>query len=256
MTRTTAVDFERPPVNEVVCGVVFEALPWMSTAHLGLLWAQYGEEFPQTQDRLPIGGPTMSLAVVDGQPVPPPARVWFVSEDDRRLVQVQRDRFHFNWRRRDPSDEYPRFEAVYAAFRRHLDGFRDFVGQLGDFVPTQLELTYINVIEPRPDGPTAFAGIFRDQSWTSASLPAPTSFHRTEVVEAGPPGARLRIVRRSMDTKEGKPATYFELTVSGPVGDAEADLDKWFDVAHEAVVNTFVDLTGDSVQIDAWGRMP
>lgn len=44
MSRTTTVDFEHPPLNEVVCGVTFDAVPGLSAGYLGLLWTDYIEE--------------------------------------------------------------------------------------------------------------------------------------------------------------------------------------------------------------------
>jgi uncharacterized protein (TIGR04255 family) len=257
MSRTTAVDFERPPVTEVACGVVFDPVPALTTGHIGLLWSELGREFPKTADRLPIVADGSQLVQVgaDGVPCPVASRVWFVSADDQQVLQVQQDRVHLNWRRIGPDDAYPRFEAVYAAFVRNLVRFRDFVGRLGELRPRQFELTYINVIAASPEGPGPFTGLFRDAVWPVGVLPVPSSFHHVDVVDVGPDGGKLRVVRRSVSLQGGRPASTLEFTVFGPATSLDvAALDAWFDKAHETIIDAFVELTDTESQDRAWKR--
>jgi uncharacterized protein (TIGR04255 family) len=262
MTPTLRLDFERPPVNEVVCGVVFEPLQQLSTAYLGLLWGILGEEFPQTADRPPIVTDATQLVhrSADGQAeVPVAPRVWFLSKDGRRLVQVQRDRLHFNWRRIEDDDEYPRFAAVYAGFVRTFGKFRQFGEEmgLGPVRPKHFELTYINVIKTDVDGSGPFSGLFRHLGWPDVTTPEPDTFQWVGVVRAGPAEATLRIVIRSATASEGQPVTTMELTVGGPAsaGGDEADgLDEWFELAHNTVVTAFVELTAEHHQLKTWGK--
>ena len=39
--------------------------------------------------------------------VPDLARIWFIHEDDSQIIQVQRDRFTFNWRKTESHQRYP-----------------------------------------------------------------------------------------------------------------------------------------------------
>jgi hypothetical protein len=44
----------------------------------------------------------------------PTPRFWFEAADGITLIQLQKNAFIFNWRKRD--NDYPHFEAVKAAF--------------------------------------------------------------------------------------------------------------------------------------------
>ena len=253
MTRTTAVDFERPPIQEVVCGALFPPVEHMQTAHLGLLWGQYAEEFPKTVDKMPLGRPGADL---DLRP-----RVWFVSEDEHRLLQVQRDRFHFNWRRAEPTSEYPNFDSVYAAFTRHFRAFREFLAPAGPVSPEGLELSYINLISVADAKEGLIGKVLPDLTWRESAdrfLPLPSGFQwLVELPLKGADGA-MKVVAQSAirHLPEGdEPVVRLELTVSGiPNSADDEDLDAWFDAAHEMIVYGFLDLTATEKQQANWRR--
>lgn len=263
MTRPTAwpeVHFDHPPVVEVVCGVVFEPVP-LSAAHLGVLWMQYGEEFPKTADKSPIP----SRAGVDGEakftlPIGGIPRVWFVSEDERRIVQVQRDRFHFNWRKREPDDQYPRYPAVYTEFKRHHATFDRFLEEGGD-TPTRAlvyELSYVNRIPH--DAVWAGLGnlgrVLPDVAWRAREdryLPAPDSIQMELSFPMAEEGGRIWVALRSVRRKDtGEPELALDLTARGAAGTRSTD--DWFRDAHEWIVQGFADLTGREIQDKVWKR--
>ncbi len=255
MSRTTDIDFDLPPVQEVVCGVVFAPLQHLKTAHMGLVWGLFGEEFPKTEDMLPIGHRTPEGTRIDPRP-----RVWFVSEDDQRIIQVQLDRFHFNWRKVGDDDPYPRFESVYAAFTRHYAAFRDLIRTTEEVVPEHLELTYVNILPQGPGLPDALAGLFPDLVRSVDDrryLPRPRGFQWTSTYDLAGVPAPLRITATTV-TRGGdapRPAIKLELTVGGPVTPPDgAELDAWFDAAHEAIVRGFVDITAGETQREVWKR--
>jgi uncharacterized protein (TIGR04255 family) len=76
---------------------------------------------------------------------PPATRYWFISADSELLIQVQSDRFIFNWRQTESGNSYPRFRVLHPNFERLFEGF---LAQLPDQpTPDLCELTYINHIE-------------------------------------------------------------------------------------------------------------
>ena len=246
MSRGPKVDFDRPPIDEVVCGVSFHRIEGFSTVHFGVLWTLFAEEFPGVEDQRPLIKPGPGPHEL----FPQDRRVWFVSADERYLVQVQRDRFLFNWRRLDKEDVYPRFEAVFTAFARHLGAFKEFVGELET---EQFELTYINVIPMRSASYSDVGSILRDLPWRADSiLHAPEGFQW--VVEGLAPfggDSRLTVVAQGARRKEDDaPVIRLELTVRGP---ATVDLATWFESAHDSIVQSFVDLTTDDAH-STWGR--
>src|SRR5438094_4522610 len=114
-----AVDFDNPPITEVVAGVAFKALPDLTIPRLCELWvAKWKAAFPTTEEHppylppierfdMPSSGPTLSLELSER----PPTRLWFVSQDGEDLIQLQREWFACNWRKVRPKASYDRWPA-------------------------------------------------------------------------------------------------------------------------------------------------
>ncbi len=127
----TSVDFQTPPIEEVVCGVLYQPVTAMKTALLGMLWGKFIEEFPKTEDVQVLLRQRQNEIL--SQPFP---RVWFLTQDETCLLQLQQDRFHYNWRRNSSeSSEYPHFDAVHAAFARHFRTFREALSDTAPIAP-------------------------------------------------------------------------------------------------------------------------
>ena len=84
----------------------------------------------------------------------PPPRLWFLTEHQTELIQLQHDRLIVNWRQTAQDVEYPRYETVRDLFAARLDDLSAFLAEryLGAIEINQVEVTYINAIEPGPDG--------------------------------------------------------------------------------------------------------
>jgi len=153
-------DFDSPPVVEVVLGVQLDPMPRLRTAHLGLLWQRFYDEFPSLQEHPPIDTPeedfgpgesrTITVQLMGPAPVP---RHWFLSRDETRIIQVQADRFFFNWRQIRPDEPYPHYEALRREFDRHFAVYEEFLARRGLGVATirHAEVTYINRITLDPN---------------------------------------------------------------------------------------------------------
>jgi uncharacterized protein (TIGR04255 family) len=138
-------DFTRSPLTEVVCGVEFNA-PGFSSVHFGLYWESIRSQFPNPPlDRPPIA-PVELLAVL-----PRLRRVWFESEDKHQLIQLQEDRFHYNWRLQNSSRSYPHFQEVYQGFKQQWESFNDWWLKINDngfpIERVRYELTYLNQLD-------------------------------------------------------------------------------------------------------------
>ncbi len=255
--------FAAPPVIEVVCGVVFEPIPRFSTAFFGLLWNLFGEEFPKTVDQPPLLSPAQAL--VPGKSIripagPPLPRVWFMSVDERRLIQVQRDRFHYNWRRQDDSDEYPRFPDIFCSFKDYYEtlvGFDTDNGGKG-LIEIQYELTYVNHIPVSHFGQGfgQIGNVLPDVSWRAGGsrfLPTPSGM-RWESQFPMPDGAGILSANartaRTADT--GEPVITLDMSARGPAG--TLDFDDWFNVGREWIVKGFIDLTDEDIQNKVWEK--
>ena len=156
MTRNLP-EFANPPLAEVALSVQFEPLEKLRTPQIGLLWSEFRQRFPVTEEHAPLdseferfGAPRTSaiqvrMQMLETLPVP---RVWFLNETGTELIQVQQDRFVHNWRKVGEGDEYPRYERLRQTFQSELEAFQSLVAreQCGAIVPNQCEVNYVNHI--------------------------------------------------------------------------------------------------------------
>jgi uncharacterized protein (TIGR04255 family) len=256
------VRFEKPPVVEVFCGVLFGQLPELRTAHVGVYWSRIRKEFPIV-DEAPLLSPSIetfspaSPVEIEAGFVPPLARTWFQRADRRGLIQLQGDRFVYNWKRASPTDgDYPSYDRVILDFERQWQEFCDFVAKegLGGLVPRQLELGYVNIIPDAsvPAGDPVFVDHARNVS-RSRFLPEPESLAwRTSY--AFPDSGRLHVIitsARQADT--GDPIKRLDMVARGINEIGATQMRAWFDLAHEWIVNGFVDVTTSTMQT-VWRR--
>lgn len=260
--------FGSPPVIEVVCGLQFSPLTSMLTGHIGALWDRYKPDYSELKEAAPLPHVVeQSVAQQDHIKVsvsetPDLPRTWFVHKDGTGVLQVQRDRFLHNWRKVNPSDEYPSHVEVIRRFREHLNTFRGFLDELslGPLSPDQLELTYINHI-PIGTGWNSYGDIgvvLPDFAWRPSNdrfLPAFGVFNwRTSFPFPNQTGWLHVNAKPATRKSDNHPILYLELSARGmatKTGD-EAMLE-WFEIAHEWIVRGFTDLTGQEMH-KVWNR--
>jgi len=150
--------FDRPPVVEVALSVQFARLPLLRPFAIRDLWATWAATYPNVQEQptlppleveLPRGQPSRLRIALEPITTPSDVRYWFSDEASRFLIQVQQDRFVFNWRRAPGDDSpYPRYATVRENFLRHLAELIAFLQheEVGDLRFNATEVTYINHI--------------------------------------------------------------------------------------------------------------
>jgi hypothetical protein len=89
-----------PPINEVVCGFIFEPPDGLDSVLVGAYWSTRRDEFPGRQVSPPIADAPFFGNIL-------PLRTLLIDRAEAFLLQIQADRFYLNWRRR--KGEYPRF---------------------------------------------------------------------------------------------------------------------------------------------------
>jgi uncharacterized protein (TIGR04255 family) len=244
----------------VSAGVQFHRLLKWQTRHFGDFWRELHTEFPETMDAPPVE------SIPEGQiqfeislsPLPPLRRVLMVSQDKSYLVQVQESRFHVNWRKQ-PSNEYPHFPAVYSRYQQALHEFGKFVGnnELGEIKAEQYELTYLNHIPTQSsDFASSLEGYVKLFRWSDVNpkyLAAPTSATASwQFVMPGGAG-----VMRANLTHVKLPPTndvlVLALACSGSPSPNYTP-DQWYEYAHQMIVRGFADLTTDDAQ-RKWERI-
>jgi uncharacterized protein (TIGR04255 family) len=264
-STTKLPSYERPPLVEVACSILFAPIEEFKSSHIGLLWQQYQPDYPACDDVAPLQPIIESFGSHIGQiqisNIPLLPRAWFITQDGSRIIQVQRDRFICNWRRTDKNSEYPRYSSLIRDFKSHLDTFQSFsnAAELGELLPLQYELTYVNQI-PQGQVWASLADIDKIFPYAARSiqssrlLPLTQSINWETVFDLPDKSGRLHVLVRSAQIGS-KTDLFFELTARGIGSHSSLEgLRSWFDAAHEWIVCAFADLTDEGIQTNIWKR--
>jgi len=250
--------FKKPPINELVIGTYFNPpLFEFRAEHVGLFWARIRKEYPKITQQLPVG------AIIDapGDIFPLP-RFWIVSQNDSMLMQIQKNAFLFNWRKRE--EEYPHYDSVKSEFDRFYLEFSDFIRdevKIPIVSIEVLELTYVNLITECEywKAPADTRNVFPSFQFVEMGIDdsAPTDFTHTVIYQIDD---QLSIQMKIQIVHPAKQPTHsnlrFEFRATGRLGGAaKSDADKWFDRAHEAIGHCFRVATNPDVQNKYWQPM-
>jgi uncharacterized protein (TIGR04255 family) len=251
-------DYKNPPVIEVVSGISFEKIEKFGGQHLGLFWQKVRDKFPICQPAARLGFIPQSLDMATYLP-----RMWFVNEKQNMLIQLQDDKFYYNWRRVQQEETYPRYKTIVDAFKTNLDIFEKFLEEekLGLVKPIKCELTYINHI-PKREGWKFLENIsevFRDFKWSSKDrfLPPPIGLSGQTIFPLPKDKGHLNVTLQTGERKIDKqPMFILQLTATGLGPDKTMDaVWEWFKVGHEWIVCGFADLTRTAIQKNTWKRI-
>lgn len=256
--------FSQPPIDEVVCGVHFKPQRPLRTVDVGTYWSAISSEFPQAEDRPPMPTIQQPASTIALSPVPPLRRVWLSSADGTRLIQVQENGFHYNWRKRAEDQQYPRYESVVQEFLNQWNSFSDWAasGWPEKLHPYRYTLTYVNQIssangwsEPndtskilrflnKMDGKffnklEAFACELRSNLPDNLGTLVVSARHGMKMPDPVMPGA--------------SPVPVLRVEINAFSGDINEMIPRaWFDVARNAIVNGFAELTTEYAH-GIWG---
>ncbi len=262
-------DYADPPVSEVVMGMQFASLEQFTTAHVGSYWGIIREDFPQVEEQPPIGHMVEGPPAKEGEGAvnlwfaakPPLLRTWFIDAGGRCLIQVQRDRFLYNWRKREAADAYIRYPAIKESFFRYWQGFEDFLGKSGLPRPSvdQCEITYVNRVDQN-SGWNSFGDlhrVFRGFLWKPRVpfLPEPETMSWSLSFRLPEDAGRLHAEAAPVRVQpQNALAMRFTLTARGlPKSLDDRGLKAWFDLGHEWIVKGFVDLVSEETD-KLWQR--
>lgn len=222
--------------------------------HVGLFWSRIKKKYPTVRQQAPIG----TIIDATGEIFPMP-RFWLTSDDESTLIQLQKNAFIFNWRRRAAS--YPHFDRLMDDYDRLYLMFSDFLKTETDSSELNInlcELTYINLIEP--------AEYWSDILHTSSVIPSfkfvdfPASnaniqdFNYATVYDLGDDLSIRVTVRNVHPTDQPEQSNLvFEIRASGRIGSsAKADADAWLERAHAEIGKGFVGMTSSEIQSKYW----
>lgn len=257
-------DFDRPPLVEVALSLQFEPLSKLTTAHIGLLWEKYRAHLPGIQEHPPLDPvlenfdpprpPQVEIAFGNKPPMP---RVWFLSEANAELVQVQNDRFIHNWRKAGTDATYPRYEKIRDEFWEEVRTLAQFLDdeKLGELAVNQCEITYVNHIDygaVTVDPDEVFANWRALQA--SAFLPTPEDILLRWRFRMPNEIGRLHVmVQPALDSNRQRIWTMNLMARGRPLGKGIDGAFGFFDVGREWIVHGFTDLTSQLMHRH-WGR--
>jgi len=129
---------ERPPIQEVVFGFIFNPLPSFDMLDVGLYWRERRGDYPRKaiQPAIADAADPILLASTAMQ------RAWFITEQEDYLLQIQQNRFYMNWRHQGKL--YPRFhgrEGRQGLLKRAMKEFKDFE----QFLKTHLNIDVLTL---------------------------------------------------------------------------------------------------------------
>jgi uncharacterized protein (TIGR04255 family) len=266
-------EFENPPLIEVALSVQFERLESLRSPQLGLVWQQFRDRFPKTEEHAPLdpvfeqfgsrpGRPGVRLELVSAPPSP---RLWFLNEAGTELVQVQKDRFVRNWRKQADADEYPRYRRLSRLFRDDFERFCRLIEeqQWGQVVPSQCEVTYVNLIAIgegwKHHGELANVVTLFEHRYSDTDLGVPEeaalSVKYVLNDDDGNPIGRLHIAAAPVfRAQDNLAAVRLALTARGkPEDGGIEEVMRFFDRARENIVRGFTSITTPRMHL-VWNR--
>jgi uncharacterized protein (TIGR04255 family) len=255
--------FTNPPLDEVVLGVQFTPSQSYTSINVRDIWELFKNQFPMVQEHPAIppqyetfGGATVQPSFqLQFGPAQFGNRLWFISEDQNRLLQFQSDRFLMNWRKNSSPQPYPRFEALRDSYAEHLSLLENYM--ISNFqqplIINQAEISYINIIPV-----SLFADIAQ---WSSLISKVDCdieglTFNFSEILydASNNPFGRIFYFLQSIYSTDGtSKAINFTLTVRGkPKSTGVASAFSFFELGREKIVSRFKQLTTDLAH-KSWG---
>ena len=243
--------------------VVFNRLDNLLSPHFGEIWEKYKElGFENIEERMAINRTSEEFPSRVYNPQleliqsPDFTRVWFTQKDKGRVVQVQKDRFIFNWYKSDESEIYSGFNSIYSEFSSLYDIFCRSVDSMGigNIEPVQYELTYIDQIDEDNEWNKIkdvwkVFNVFNDSEFLvdAESLILKSTFAIKDIF------SRLHVsINNIVDTVNNTNKFQSEFTMRGFPVNSDKEMLDWFNLSHGYIRHKFICLFTQSIQNDIW----
>lgn len=255
-------DYKSPPINEVVWGLTIEPITELLLPHIGLFWSKIRDKYPLCEQAAPVMRPTQDPSWIDrasGLILP---RIYLLGQSRNELIQLQNDRFHFNWRQVEGAPvPYPHFDYIRDRYSSAYQAWSEFVRtELGrEIAPTVFELSYVNVI-PKGTGWNTFAEfshVIPDLDFMGGErfLPMPDKMAWQATFTMPEQQGSLNVrVGPGLRVTDNTDVLRWELSATADAKNVN-DASVWFDLAHRWIVLAFADLASEDLQVQTWQRV-
>lgn len=260
--------FRNPPIVEQAITVSFEPLAKLSISHFGQFGDEVAGDFPdqrhdhrletaEEHDELQPGFNVAMRLVPPGLP-----RMMYCGSSE--LIQLQDDRFGYNWAKLDSESDYPRWDNTLPRFMALYDQFYQFIEKkdIGPIVLRQCEITNLNFVPVASFG-DSFSDIRNVFNVDPLDMGVPFLIPETyvrvrqhRILDAdGVLCGRLHTSIHPMFAQDnGIPGFRFELTArSMPTLDTVEKITKFFDLAHNSINAAFVAICTPEMK-QKWGE--
>ena len=249
--------FTNPPVDEVIVSAYFDPpLTGLLSEHIGLFWAEIRDEFTQVRQQPPLPG---NQNIVANETFPMP-RYWFIANNEINLIQIQRNAFIFNWRKRD--EDYPRYHYdIKVNFDKYFGLFSKFLHEKGiASEPTVdlCELCYINAVESCEywENPDQTSNVIPSFSFLNHGIEMEKPFGFTcnylYDIETDMK-INIGISTRINADQPSSNRLMFEIRAQGSFPRvAKSATEDWFERAHGTIERCFLKITAPEIQEKYW----
>ena len=268
-TLDQKLDFVRPPIEEVVLSVLFESLAGFLAPHLGEIWQELKKEGFVNIAEQPLVLPTMEhFSNIGGESelhignVPNLARIWFIHKDGDQIIQVQRDRFAFNWRKTKAGQNYPGFSAILEKFEKFYNRFGETIQnmEVGTLTPLQYELTYIDQLMQGEgwnnlEDMGKIYNLFMDSQSSDSFWSGAESMMLQASFPIGDLHSRLYLtIGNRVRVSDQRHTLQTNFTMRGFPQNAEHAMPAWFKWARDRIREKFVRMFTEDIQTQIWER--
>ena len=271
-TIPTIRNFKNAPVIETVLSIQFKPIHGFTIPHFGLYWKTIREEFKHCEVKNPIvhmiedfqRGPTQRSSAIDlDLSTERAVRYWFMDPTRNSFIQIQQDRFIFNWQRVEKEDEYPRYRKTREKFLKEWNRFCEFLTNENLPLPEvdQCEVTYVNHIEYAA-GWNSYGQLNKIVSYWSGKasgnfLPPPEKVNVNIRYSMPNDQGRLYIsLQPVIRARDGVEVLQLNLTTRGaPTSTKTDDVFKWLDLGRQWIIEGFTDFTTEEMHRE-WGLEP
>lgn len=248
--------FDEPPIVEKLMGVQFVPLQEWAVPHFGLFWQEIRKDYPNFSVQPALIQDPGTFSIED-----PLIRCWFIHQSATKLIQVQRDRFLYNWQKPTTYQEYPHYETIRPEFEKSWLQFLAFVSsnQISAPVIEQCEITYVDHFEKGREWQSLSDLPSVIKCWSGLSgnlLHSEPDLVTLQMVYSLPDiNGQLTIqLQPALRNEDSKEIFQLRITVVGkPVSQDVEDILTWFDAGRECAVRSFTELTTEKMH-KLWGK--